>query len=72
MFFICVMWGYEGLAGTAVIGLGAFRIMYGHPYGDAGEYVVSADWQLGFTAATLAGEFFLMLSVHQEHVAHHD
>lgn len=60
MFFICIMWGYEGLAGTAVIGLGAFRIMYGHQYD--GDYVVDADWQLGFTAATLAGKFFQMYS----------
>lgn len=48
------MWGYEGLAGTAVIGLGAFRVIYGHPY--EGDYVVDANWQLGFTAATLAGK----------------
>jgi len=53
MFFICVMWGYEGLAGTAVIGLGAFRAQYGTPY--EGDYVVDANWQLGFTASTLAG-----------------
>ena len=31
--------------------------MYGHPF--EGEYVVDANWQLGFTAATLAGKPFL-------------
>lgn len=64
MFFICIMWGYEGLAGTAVIGLGAFRVMYGHPY--EGEYVVDANWQLGFTAATLAGKPLLHQEKHSD------
>jgi hypothetical protein len=54
MFFICIMWGYKGLAGTAVIDLEAFCLIYGHTY--EGGYVVDANWQLGFTAATLAGK----------------
>ncbi len=48
------MWGYKGLAGTAVIDLEAFCLIYGHTY--EGGYVVDANWQLGFTAATLAGK----------------
>lgn len=62
MFFICVMWGYEGLAGAAVIGLGAFRAQYGHPY--EGDYVVDANWQLAFTASTLAGMLLLLFPIY--------
>lgn len=53
MFFICIMWGYDGLAGSAVIGLPEFRKVFGFPY--AGDYVIDARWQLGFTGATLFG-----------------
>ncbi|PVH84991.1 general substrate transporter [Cadophora sp. DSE1049] len=52
-FFICCMFGYDSLAGSAVISLPAFRETFGRPY-DA-DYVVDANWQLGFQAATLGG-----------------
>ncbi|KAH8669748.1 putative general alpha-glucoside permease [Tricladium varicosporioides] len=53
MFFICIMFGYDSLAGGIVISIQEFRKDFGYPY--AGDYVVSADWQLGFQAATLGG-----------------
>jgi hypothetical protein len=52
--YLRIVWGYERFAGTAVIVLGAFRVLYGHPY--EGEYVIDANWQLGFTAANFTGE----------------
>ncbi|KUJ16500.1 general substrate transporter [Mollisia scopiformis] len=52
-FFICCMFGYDSLAGSAVISLPAFRQTFGRPYD--GDYVVDANWQLGFQAATLGG-----------------
>ncbi|RDW95116.1 general substrate transporter-1 [Coleophoma crateriformis] len=52
-FFICIMFGYDSLAGGVVIGIEAFRKDFGYPYG--GDYVVAASWQLGFQAATLGG-----------------
>ncbi|EHK99053.1 putative General alpha-glucoside permease [Glarea lozoyensis 74030] len=53
MFFICVMFGYDSLAGNIVISITQFREDFGYPYD--GGYVVSADWQLAFQAATLGG-----------------
>lgn len=50
------MFGYDSLAGVAVIGLPAFRETFGYPY--AGDYVIDANWQLGFQAATLGGWLF--------------
>ncbi len=47
------MFGYDSLAGSAVISLPAFRETFGRPYD--GDYVVDANWQLGFQAATLGG-----------------
>ncbi|KAG0651218.1 Maltose transport MAL11 [Hyphodiscus hymeniophilus] len=55
-FFICCMFGYDSLAGIAVISLPAFRKTFGYLY--EGDYVVSANWQLGFQAATLGGIVF--------------
>lgn len=53
MFFICILWGYDGLAGGVVISIAQFRKDFGYAYG--GDYVIDANWQLGFTAATLFG-----------------
>lgn len=55
MFFICIMWGFDGLAGGVVTSIKEFRKDFGYPYG--GDYVVDANWQLGWLAATLFGEF---------------
>ncbi|KAH7112489.1 general substrate transporter [Dendryphion nanum] len=56
MLFICIMWGYDGLAGAIVLSIPRFRQDYGYPYN--GDYVVSANWQLGFTSASLFGLIF--------------
>ncbi|KAM0325776.1 hypothetical protein ACHAQA_007078 [Verticillium albo-atrum] len=56
MFFICIMWGFDGLAGGVVVSIAEFRKDFGHEYN--GEYIVDADWQLGFQAATLFGLVF--------------
>jgi hypothetical protein len=53
MFFICIMWGYDGLAGGVVTGVAEFRKDYGRQYD--GDYVPDVNWQLGFTAVTLFG-----------------
>ncbi|KAH6686402.1 general substrate transporter [Plectosphaerella plurivora] len=53
MFFVCIMYGYDALAGSVVISILEFRKDFGFRYGD--EYVVSAAWQLGFQAAFFAG-----------------
>ena len=53
MFFLCVTWGFDGMAGAIVISLSEFRKDFGFAYG--GDYVVGADWQLGFSAATTLG-----------------
>lgn len=53
MFFTCVMYGFDSLAGGVVVGIVEFRKDFGHPF--AGDYVIDADWQLGFQAATLGG-----------------
>lgn len=53
MFFVCIMYGYDALAGSVVISIEEFRKDFGFRYGN--EYVVGADWQLGFMAAFFAG-----------------
>jgi hypothetical protein len=53
MLFTCIMWGYDGLAGAIVLSTPRWRQDYGYLY--EGQYVVSADWQLGFTAASMIG-----------------
>ncbi|CAI6340140.1 unnamed protein product [Periconia digitata] len=53
MFFTCIMYGFDSLAGGVVVGITEFRKDFGHPFG--GDYVVDANWQLGFQAATLGG-----------------
>lgn len=53
MFFICITWGFDGLAGNAVVSIAEFREDYGQFY--EGEYIIDANWQLGFQAATLFG-----------------
>ncbi|KAL2847399.1 general substrate transporter [Aspergillus pseudodeflectus] len=53
MLFTCIMWGYDGLAGAIVLSIPQWRRDYGYLY--QGEYVVSADWQLAFTAASMIG-----------------
>ncbi|KAL3469306.1 general substrate transporter [Aspergillus californicus] len=47
------MYGYDSLAGSNVVSIAEFRKDFGFRYGN--EYVVSADWQLGFQAATFGG-----------------
>ena len=47
------MWGYDGLAGAIVLSIPKWRQDYGYLY--EGQYVVSANWQLGFTTASLVG-----------------
>lgn len=61
MFFICILWGYDGLAGGVVTSIAEFRKDYGYYY--EGAYVLDANWQLGFTAATLFGMTSLVVSV---------
>ncbi|KAH7094994.1 general substrate transporter [Paraphoma chrysanthemicola] len=56
MFFTCIMFGFDSLAGGVVVSIVEFRKDFGHPY--AGDYVVDANWQLGFQAATLFGIIF--------------
>ena len=54
MFYTCIMFGFDSLAGGVVVSIAAFRKDFGYPY--AGDYVVDANWQLGFQAATLGGK----------------
>lgn len=56
MFFVCIMWGFDSLAGGIVVAISEFRKDFGVPY--AGDYVVDANWQLGWQAATLFGLVF--------------
>ena len=56
-FFICIMWGFDGLAGGIVISIAKFREDFGTFY--QGAYVVDADWQLGWLAGTLSGRLNL-------------
>lgn len=53
MFVVCIMYGYDALAGSVVIAIEAFRRDFGFRYGN--DYVVGADWQLGFQAGFFAG-----------------
>jgi MFS family permease len=55
-FFLCVTWGFDGLAGGVVVSIAEFREDYGTAFD--GDYVVDANWQLGFQAATLFGMIF--------------
>ncbi|KAF2009537.1 general substrate transporter [Aaosphaeria arxii CBS 175.79] len=56
MFYTCIMFGFDSLAGGVVVSIVEFRKDFGHPF--AGDYVVDANWQLGFQAATLFGIIF--------------
>ncbi|KAF2000124.1 general substrate transporter [Amniculicola lignicola CBS 123094] len=56
MFFTCIMFGFDSLAGGVVVSIPNFRKDFGTAY--AGDYVVDANWQLGFQAATLGGIIF--------------
>lgn len=47
------MTGYDGLASGIILALPQFRRDYGREY--KGDYVVPAEWQLGFTGASLIG-----------------
>ncbi|EPE09807.1 maltose permease [Ophiostoma piceae UAMH 11346] len=53
MFFICITWGYDGMAGTVVVSIAQFREQFGYPY--ESDYVVSAKWQLSWSAAIIVG-----------------
>ncbi|KAL3457558.1 general substrate transporter, partial [Aspergillus heterothallicus] len=53
MLFTCIMWGYDGLASAIVLSIPQWRQDYGYLY--QGAYVVSASWQLAFTAASMIG-----------------
>ena len=53
MIFTCIMYGYDGMASSIVLTLPKFRQDYGYFW--EGQYVVSAAWQLGFTAIALFG-----------------
>jgi hypothetical protein len=59
MFFLCITWGYDGLAGAIVISIAQFRRDYGTPYN--GDWVIDANWQLGFQAATSFGMLYDLL-----------
>jgi len=61
MFFTCVMYGFDSLAGGVVVGITEFRKDFGHPF--AGDYVIDANWQLGFQAATLGGKYQSYISL---------
>lgn len=56
MIFTCIMYGYDGLASSIPLAIPKFRQDYGYLW--EGEYVVSAAWQLGFTAIALFGVVF--------------
>ena len=56
MFYTCIMFGFDSLAGGVVVSIPEFRKDFGEPF--AGDYVVDANWQLGFQAATLGGIIF--------------
>ncbi|KAL2811271.1 general substrate transporter [Aspergillus granulosus] len=53
MLFTCIMWGYDGLASAVVLSIPRWRQDYGNLYN--GAYVVPAQWQLAFTAASMIG-----------------
>lgn len=52
-FFVCILFGFDGLAGGIVVSIAKFREDFGELF--EGAYVVDAGWQLGWTGATLAG-----------------
>ncbi|KXJ94169.1 general substrate transporter [Microdochium bolleyi] len=52
-FYLCITWGFDGLAGGIVVSIAAFRKDFGVPF--AGDYAVDANWQLGWLAGTLFG-----------------
>ncbi|KIV98804.1 uncharacterized protein PV09_09454 [Verruconis gallopava] len=56
MFFVCILFGFDALAGGVVVSIEQFRVHFGKPFD--GGYVVDANWQLGFLAATLFGLVF--------------
>ncbi|RDW90989.1 hypothetical protein BP5796_02154 [Coleophoma crateriformis] len=49
----CVMWGYDGLAGSIVLAIAQFRKDYGQEF--EGKFVIPAIWQLAFGAGGLIG-----------------
>ncbi|KAK9482562.1 maltose permease [Lipomyces starkeyi] len=53
MFFICITWGYDGFSGAIVVSIAQFREEFGYLY--EGNYVVSAKWQLSWSAALITG-----------------
>lgn len=54
MFFLCITFGYDGMASSVVVSIPWFRKDFGTPY--EGDYVVDAAWQLGWQGATLGGK----------------
>lgn len=54
MFYLCIMWGFDGLAGSLVVSITVFREKFGS-YID-GVYILSASWQLAFSGASIGGE----------------
>lgn len=62
MFFICIMFGYDALAGSVVISIAEFRKDFGYLF--EGTYVVDANWQLGFQAAFFVGKSSPRLPFH--------
>lgn len=54
------MWGYDGLAGSIVIGVGQFREDYGQPYDDpkkGSTFVIPPLWQLALAGGSVVGMF---------------
>jgi MFS family permease len=51
--FTCIMWGYDGLAGSIVLAISNFRQDYGNEFN--GQFVVPAIWQLAFGGGGLIG-----------------
>lgn len=51
--FTCIMWGYDGLAGSIVLAISQFRNDYGNEF--EGQFVVPAIWQLAFGGGGLIG-----------------
>lgn len=44
MFYTCIMFGFDSLAGGVVVSIVEFRRDFGHPY--EGDYVIDANWQV--------------------------
>jgi len=53
-FYICITWGYDGLAGAIPVSVAAFRKDFGVRFGN--DYAVDAAWQLGWLAGSLGGK----------------